>query len=269
MPNYSSFYANDLTHRLMSLLNEPLDNAQESKNMFYRNSMQSAFYQVLCEIKGKTALNTGQLSNIDDQPSEQLIRVNNMLVAEGISERSASTHSSLTNSSDQNNMLDYSDYRIKLDRIRQIYNVELEKYENHCDDFCSHVKTLIWEQSKIRPISEQELNNMNRIIRKKCSAIPFQLKQNTCEAVMILRSRSLDARRKRRNFSKLAIETLTGYFHSHLSNPYPSEEAKEELASQCGLSVAQVIFKEKLVLAWQLINKKNKFITRSVRVIQL
>jgi len=57
---------------------------------------------------------------------------------------------------------------------------------------------------------------------------------------MILRSRFLDARRKRRNFSKLAIEGLNEYFYSHLSNPYPSEEAKEELARQCGISVAQV-----------------------------
>jgi hypothetical protein len=41
-------------------------------------------------------------------------------------------------------------------------------------------------------------------------------------------------RRKRRNFSKLSIEVLNEYFYSHLSNPYPSEEAKEELARQCG-----------------------------------
>jgi len=57
---------------------------------------------------------------------------------------------------------------------------------------------------------------------------------------MILRSRFLDARRKRRNFSKLATEALNEYFYSHLSNPYPSEEAKEELARQCEISIAQV-----------------------------
>ncbi len=57
---------------------------------------------------------------------------------------------------------------------------------------------------------------------------------------MILRSRFLDARRKRRNFSKQAKEILDAYFYSHLSNPYPSEEAKEELARKCGISVSQV-----------------------------
>ena len=48
------------------------------------------------------------------------------------------------------------------------------------------------------------------------------------------------ARRKRRNFTKNATELLNEYFYSHLSNPYPSEEAKEELARKCGISVSQV-----------------------------
>uniref|UniRef100_A0AAZ3Q783 Homeobox domain-containing protein n=2 Tax=Oncorhynchus tshawytscha TaxID=74940 RepID=A0AAZ3Q783_ONCTS len=46
-------------------------------------------------------------------------------------------------------------------------------------------------------------------------------------------------RRKRRNFSKQATEILNEYFYSHLSNPYPSEEAKEELAKKCSITVSQ------------------------------
>jgi len=49
-------------------------------------------------------------------------------------------------------------------------------------------------------------------------------------------------RRKRRNFSKTATEVLNEYFYSHLSNPYPSEEVKEELAQQCGITVSQVTY---------------------------
>lgn len=52
--------------------------------------------------------------------------------------------------------------------------------------------------------------------------------------------RFLDARRKRRNFSKTATEVLNEYFYSHLANPYPSEEAKEELARKCNITMAQV-----------------------------
>ena len=81
---------------------------------------------------------------------------------------------------------------------------------------------------------------MVHIIQKKFTSIQIQLKQSTCEAIMILRSRFLDQRRKRRNFTKKSTEVLNEYFYSHLANPYPSEEAKEELARQCGISVSQV-----------------------------
>ena len=47
-------------------------------------------------------------------------------------------------------------------------------------------------------------------------------------------------RRKRRNFNKQATEVLNEYFYSHLANPYPSEEAKEELAKKCAITVSQV-----------------------------
>jgi hypothetical protein len=97
---------------------------------------------------------------------------------------------------------------------------------------------------------------MVAIIQRKFSGIQIQLKQSTCENVMVLRSRFLDARfeffnhsainlffvfrRKRRNFSKQATEILNEYFYSHLNNPYPSEEVKEDLARQCQITVSQV-----------------------------
>ena len=33
---------------------------------------------------------------------------------------------------------------------------------------------------------------------------------------------------------------LNEYFYANLTNPYPSEEVKEELARKCGISVQQV-----------------------------
>merc|ERR1711988_1558992 len=136
--------------------------------------------------------------------------------------------------------IEHSDYRAKLGQIRNIYHQELEKYDQGCQEFTTHVMNLLREQSRTRPITPKEIERMVNIIHRKFSSIQVQLKQSTCEAVMILRSRFLDARRKRRNFSKNASEVLNEYFYSHLSNPYPSEEAKEELARKCGISVSQV-----------------------------
>lgn len=211
------------------------------------NRIKPALYQVLCELKEKTALNMRQ--SMDDDPQDpQIARLDNMLMAEGVSgpERSQdslplspSQQTSNANSADSM-ALEHSDYRQKLTQIREVYHTELEKYERACSEFTTHTIHLLKDQAKTRPIAPREIDRMVQIIRRKFSSIQVQLKQSTCEAVMILRSRFLDARRKRRNFSKQAKEILDAYFYSHLSNPYPSEEAKEELARKCGISVSQV-----------------------------
>ena len=214
-----------------------------------------ALYQVLCELKEKTALNMRQ--SMDEDPQDpQIARLDNMLLAEGVSgpERTgmSQTGDSLPLSPSQSNStsnsaaaadsmaLEHSDYRQKLSQIREVYHSELDKYERACNEFTTHTIHLLKDQAKTRPIASREIDRMVQIIRRKFSSIQVQLKQSTCEAVMILRSRFLDARRKRRNFSKQAKEILDAYFYSHLSNPYPSEEAKEELARKCGISVSQV-----------------------------
>ena len=63
-----------------------------------------------------------------------------------------------------------------------------------CNEFTTHVMNLLREQSRTRPITPKEIERMVQIIHKKFSSIQVQLKQSTCEAVMILRSRFLDAR---------------------------------------------------------------------------
>uniref|UniRef100_A0A8C9FB57 PBX homeobox 4 n=1 Tax=Pavo cristatus TaxID=9049 RepID=A0A8C9FB57_PAVCR len=182
----------------------------------------------------------------EDPPDAQLMRLDNMLLAEGVSGpekrgRGAPMAVAATPGGCPNdNSIEHSDYRAKLSQIRQIYHSELEKYEQACSEFTTHVMNLLREQSRTRPISPKEIERMVNIIHGKFSTIQMQLKQSTCEAVMILRSRFLDARRKRRNFSKQATEVLNEYFYSHLSNPYPSEEAKEELAKKGGITVSQV-----------------------------
>ena len=171
------------------------------------------------------------------------MRLDNMLVAEGVAgpDKTAAPPTpgpQTPNTPDAAS--DHSDYRAKLSQIRTIYHSELEKYEQACTEFTTHVMNLLREQSRTRPITPKEIDRMVGIIHRKFSGIQVQLKQSTCEAVMILRSRFLDARRKRRNFSKTATEVLNQYFYQHLSNPYPSEEAKEELARKCQITVSQV-----------------------------
>ncbi|XP_018535280.2 pre-B-cell leukemia transcription factor 1 isoform X1 [Lates calcarifer] len=209
--------------------------------------MKPALFSVLCEIKEKTALTIRGVQQEEEPPDLQIMRLDNMLLAEGVAgpERgrasaAAAAIVAAAGGSPDNENLEHADYREKLAQIRQIYHAELEKYEQACSEFTGHVMNLLREQSRTRPISPKEIERMVEIIHRKFIAIQMQLKQSTCEAVMILRSRFLDARRKRRNFSKQATEILNEYFYSHLANPYPSEEAKEELSKQCSITVAQV-----------------------------
>ncbi|PAA71591.1 hypothetical protein BOX15_Mlig007957g1, partial [Macrostomum lignano] len=227
---------------IMEINDLTLEEAQQRKQHLNCHRLKPALYSVLCEIKEKQGLSAVSLRQpaADEDPTDpQLLRLDNMLQAEGVSgpEKGAAVSAASASGDSQ---IEHSDYRQKLAQIRTIYHAELEKYETACNEFTTHVVNLLREQSRTRPISSKEIERMVAIIRKKFQAIEMQLKQSTCEAVMILRSRFLDARRKRRNFSKQATEILNEYFYSHLSNPYPSEEAKEELARKCRITVSQV-----------------------------
>lgn len=78
-----------------------------------------------------------------------------------------------------------------------------------CNEFTTHVMNLLREQSRTRPISPKEIERMVNIIHRKFSAIQMQLKQSTCEAVMILRSRFLDAR-----LTDIVYSMFTAYFQT-------------------------------------------------------
>ena len=246
---------NQMLQQVMCITSQSLKDAQEKKDELEANQLKPALYQVLCELKEKISLNMRQ-SMEDDPQDPQIARLDNMLMAEGVSGPDRGNDSlPLSPSSQQANAaggsnsaasaadsvaLEHSDYRQKLSSIREYYHSELDKYERACTEFTTHTVHLLRDQAKTRPITPREIDRMVHIIKRKFSSIQVQLKQSTCEGVMILRSRFLDARRKRRNFSKQAKEILDAYFYSHLSNPYPSEEAKEELARKCGISVSQV-----------------------------
>lgn len=97
----------------------------------------------------------------EEPPDPQILRLDNMLIAEGVagpekggganaaaSASAASQGSSLMDG--QDNAIEHSDYRAKLAQIRLIYHQELEKYEQACNEFTTHVMNLLREQSRTR-----------------------------------------------------------------------------------------------------------------------
>uniref|UniRef100_A0A182PMR9 PBC domain-containing protein n=1 Tax=Anopheles epiroticus TaxID=199890 RepID=A0A182PMR9_9DIPT len=230
----------EILQQIMNITDQSLDEAQARKHTLNCHRMKPVLFAVLCEIKEKTVLSLRNTQE-EEPPDPQLMRLDNMLIAEGVAgpekgggagadsaaAAMAAANDFLSQSDltgGQDNAIEHSDYRAKLAQIRQIYHQELEKYEQACSEFTTHVMNLLREQSRTRPITPKEIERMVQIIHRKFSSIQMQLKQSTCEAVMILRSRFLDARRKRRNFSKQASEILNEYFYKE-ANLYAAKKA--------------------------------------------
>lgn len=79
----------------------------------------------------------------EDPPDAQLMRLDNMLLAEGVSgpekgggsaAAAAAAAAAASGGIGADNSAEHSDYRAKLTQIRQIYHTELEKYEQVCSD---------------------------------------------------------------------------------------------------------------------------------------
>jgi len=225
---------NQMLDQILNLTEQNLDEAQTQKQMLNNDRMKPALFSVLCEIKERSVLS---LRNMQDQdpPNPDLMRLDTMLIAEQIVEG----HIPQNRIQDQTT-IENSEYKKKLEQIKRIYQQEIEKHNQGCTEFTDHVMNLLREQSRTRPITAKEIDRMVQIINKKFTFIQIQLKQSTCEGIMILKSRFLDARRKRRNFNKKSSDVLYEYFYANLTNPYPSDEVKEELGRQAGITVSQV-----------------------------
>ena len=72
----------------------------------------------------------------EEPPDPQLMRLDNMLIAEGVAgpekgggSSAAASATAAASGGQPDSAIEHSDYRAKLAQIRQIYHTELEKYE--------------------------------------------------------------------------------------------------------------------------------------------
>ena len=74
----------DILYHMMTITNQSLDVAQAKKHALTSHRMKPALFSVLCEIKEKTGLSVRGAQK-EDPPDAQLMRLDNMLLAEGVS----------------------------------------------------------------------------------------------------------------------------------------------------------------------------------------
>ncbi|VFV30245.1 pre-b-cell leukemia transcription [Lynx pardinus] len=126
----------EVLQQIMAITDQSLEEAQARKHALNCHRMKPALFSVLCEIKEKTGLSIHGIQE-ECPPNAQLMRLDNMLLAEGVSrpERRgrggpvAAANTATPGGCSNDNSLEHSDYRAKLSQIRQIYHSELEKYE--------------------------------------------------------------------------------------------------------------------------------------------
>ena len=92
-----------------------------------------------------------------------------MLIAEGVV--GPDTGTNVTPPSNSDTAIQHADYKEKLKQIKSVYHQELEKYDQACNDFTTHVMNLLKEQSRMRPVTHKEIDRMVSIIRKKFNTI--------------------------------------------------------------------------------------------------
>ena len=80
-PQYSDI--NQILDQILNITDQSLDEAQARKHTLNCHRMKSALFSVLCEIKERTVLSLRNVQD-DNPPDPQLMRLDNMLVAEGI-----------------------------------------------------------------------------------------------------------------------------------------------------------------------------------------
>ena len=75
---------NTILDQIMNITDQSLDEAQARKHTLNCHRMKPALFSVLCEIKEKTVLSLRNCTD-DEPPDPQLMRLDNMLIAEGVS----------------------------------------------------------------------------------------------------------------------------------------------------------------------------------------
>jgi len=134
-----------------------------------------------------------------------------------------------------------AEFIAKIEGMKKRYEEELVKINRVKDDFANKLLTLLRESTIIRPIiPNNEVELKLAAIKAKFNVLKTQLKQNVCNAILVLQKQYNQSKRKRRSLSKKATEVLNNWFFDHIKDPYPSDEEKTLLASQCFLTLNQI-----------------------------
>lgn len=131
----------DLVEQLVDISRETLDNAHTRKKELEEHDLIINLRRVLQDMKERIALNP-RINQEEEPQDPQLMRLDNMLVAEGVATEDTRGHpiSSAAAAaaaaaiggqmSPSEGIIENQEYKSKLSDIRGVYHQELDKYHN-------------------------------------------------------------------------------------------------------------------------------------------
>jgi len=99
---------------------------------------------------------------------------------------------------------------------------------------------LVHKQTQSRLVMQDEMHGREYYLYCKFHDVYQRMINNFRKTVIHLTKMHSGNQRKRFFLTDKAREILSCWFENHLSDPYPSEEEKKELAASCGITVLQV-----------------------------
>lgn len=133
------------------------------------------------------------------------------------------------------------EFSAKLQQFKGAFNEEINRLKEFCNQYTNRMAHLLKEQAQIRHVSQEEVQAKIQVIQNKFDYVKNQLRTNVCNAILVLQKQyNHQSKKRRRTLSKKATLLLTEWFFNHINDPYPSEEEKSALATQCVLSLNQV-----------------------------
>nr|CAD2181795.1 unnamed protein product [Meloidogyne enterolobii] len=178
---------------------------------------------------------------------EQELQLDNMLVRENIINGNPSSEydkicaTKITNK-EKKVQLSQADEEYLRDKqqLSDQFHKTMMQIEGRAVEVSPIIQSLLQKHRMVRPVAPYDMQAMIWNCNKKFTNLRIEVKMQTCQAIKVLHEKLANHPRKRRNFSKEVVQILNEYYLEHISDPYPSDNDKNELARKTGITVSQV-----------------------------
>jgi len=114
---------------------------------------------------------------------------------------------------------DQPDFSEKVSEVRQVYEDRIARLEMQIEEDCEAALNYLVEQSKSRPVSNLELENVTAQFDSKMAEMKRAIRMQCFESLSALAKVGAAKPKSRRALDKGVTEVLNQWFFSHINDP--------------------------------------------------